>query len=65
VSAIRPLGPYSLEITIGVVLIICYANLRGLREAGWPFAVATYSFVVMIGACPELRGIWVTIHGGL
>ena len=48
VSAIPVLGPYSLEITVGVVLIICYANLRGLREAGWPFAVATYSFVLMI-----------------
>ncbi|GFG75019.1 APC family permease [Mycobacterium botniense] len=48
-SAIRPLGPYSLEITVAVVILICYANLRGLREAGMPFAVATYSFVVMIG----------------
>ncbi|HZE17722.1 MAG TPA: amino acid permease, partial [Mycobacterium sp.] len=47
-SAIPVLGPYSLEITVGVVILICYANLRGLREAGLPFAVATYSFVVMI-----------------
>jgi hypothetical protein len=31
------------------VLLICYANLRGLREAGRPFAVATYAFVVMVG----------------
>lgn len=49
VSAIRPLGPYSLEITVAVVLLICYANLRGMREAGLPFAVSTYSFVAMIG----------------
>ena len=49
VSAIPALGPYSLAITVGVVLFICYANLRGLREAGIHFAVATYSFVVMIG----------------
>ena len=33
-SAIPALGPYSLAITLGVVLVICYANLRGLREAG-------------------------------
>ena len=33
VSALRPLGPYSLEITGGVVVVMCYANLRGLREA--------------------------------
>src|SRR5947199_6345246 len=45
-SAVPALGPYSLEITVTVVLLICYANLRGLREAGKPFAFATYSFVV-------------------
>ena len=48
VSAIPALGPYSLDITVGVVLLICYVNLRGLREAGMPFAVATYSFIFMI-----------------
>ena len=48
VSAVRPLGPYSLEITIGVVLLMCYVNLRGLREAGRPFAVPTYFFIVMM-----------------
>ncbi|MDT5348015.1 MAG: hypothetical protein QOH91_1302 [Mycobacterium sp.] len=48
VSAIPALGPYSLTITVGVVLLICYANLRGLREAGRPFAVPTYFFVTMI-----------------
>ena len=49
VSAVPALGPYSLELTVGVVLVICYANLRGLREAGLPFAAATYSFVIMVG----------------
>src|ERR1700723_2672383 len=48
VSAAPALGPYSLEITVGVVILICYANLRGLREAGRPFAVPTYFFVVML-----------------
>ncbi|HSS22947.1 MAG TPA: APC family permease, partial [Mycobacterium sp.] len=48
VSAIPALGPYSLAITVGVVFVICYANLRGLKEAGMPFAVATYSFIAMI-----------------
>jgi amino acid transporter len=48
VSAIRPLGPYSLEITVGVVVLMCLANLRGLREAGRPFAVPTYFFVVVM-----------------
>jgi amino acid transporter len=48
-SALPALGPFSLEITVAVVLLICYLNLRGLREAGLPFAIATYSFVVMVG----------------
>src|ERR1700744_4823463 len=47
-SALPALGPYSMEITVAVVLLICYLNLRGLREAGLPFAIATYSFVVML-----------------
>lgn len=48
VSAIRPLGPYSLAITVGVVVVMCYANLRGLREAGRSFALPTYFFVGML-----------------
>src|SRR6202020_1995360 len=44
-SAIQSLGPYSMEITVTVVLLICLLNLRGLKEAGWQFAFATYSFV--------------------
>ena len=49
VSAIPALGRHDLYITLGVVLIICYLNLRGLREAGWQFAVPTYFFIIMIG----------------
>jgi amino acid transporter len=48
VSAIPVLGPYSLEITVGIVLLMCIANLRGLREAGLPFALPTYLFVGMV-----------------
>src|SRR5271169_3765416 len=47
-SAIPALGPYSLEISVGVVLVMCFANLRGLREAGLPFALPTYLFVGMV-----------------
>jgi amino acid transporter len=48
VSAIPVLGPYSLEITVAVVLLMCFANLRGLREAGARFALPTYAFVAMV-----------------
>src|ERR1700751_288667 len=48
VSAIPALRPYHLEITIGVLLLICFANLRGLRQSGRLFSIATFSFVAMI-----------------
>src|SRR5215475_5520056 len=48
-SAIPALGPYSLEITVGVVLLLAFGNLRGLREAGRFFAAPTYLFSVAIG----------------
>ena len=44
-SAIPALGDYQLEITVGVVLVLFYGNLRGLREAGRLFAFPTYFFV--------------------
>jgi amino acid transporter len=47
-SAFPALGPYSLEITVAVVLVMCIANLRGLREAGARFAFPTYFFVGMV-----------------
>ena len=31
-------------ISIGIVLLMCYGNLRGIREAGRAFAVPTYLF---------------------
>jgi len=53
-SAVPALVPYNLEITVAVVLILFYGNLRGLREAGRTFAFPTYffagsMFVVIIG----------------
>jgi amino acid transporter len=48
VSAIPVLRPYHLELTIAVLVLICMANLRGLRQSGRIFAVTTYWFVAMI-----------------
>ena len=49
-SAIPALGHYTTEITIGVVLVLAYGNLRGIKEAGRAFAFPTYFFTVSIGA---------------
>jgi amino acid transporter len=64
VSAIPVLGPYSLEITVGIVLLMCVANLRGLREAGLPFALPTYLFVGMV-SLTIVVGIIREFTGGL
>jgi amino acid transporter len=48
VSAVPTLGPYHLEITVAALLIIAYANLRGMREAGRIFAVPVYAFIAML-----------------
>jgi len=37
-------------ITVGVVLVIAYGNLRGIREAGRTFALPTYLFVTATGS---------------
>jgi amino acid transporter len=43
-SAIPALGPYVEEISVGVILLMCYGNLRGIKEAGKTFALPTYVF---------------------
>jgi amino acid transporter len=48
VSAVPSLGRFSLAITIGVVVLMAYGNLRGIREAGRQFAVPTYVFSVSV-----------------
>jgi len=48
-SMVPGLTRYSLELTIGVVLLLAYGNLRGVREAGKAFAFPTYFFVFMAG----------------
>ncbi len=43
-SAFPGIGPYKVEICVGVVLLMCVGNLRGIKEAGRAFAVPTYLF---------------------
>jgi amino acid transporter len=43
-STFPAIGPYSKEITIGIILLMCLGNLRGIREAGKIFALPTYLF---------------------
>ena len=49
-SAIPSLASYQLPITVGVVVLLIYGNLRGIREAGRTFAIPTYLFILTTGA---------------
>ena len=49
-SALPSLLSYTVPITVGVVLVLLYGNLRGIREAGKYFAFPTYFFIFSLGA---------------
>src|SRR6201996_9071731 len=61
-SAFPAIGPYSVEICVVVVLLMCFGNLRGIKEAGKAFAVPTYLFagsvllMIVVGLIRELTG---------
>ncbi len=61
-SAFPGIGPYKLEICVGVVLLMCVGNLRGIKEAGRAFAVPTYLFsgavilMIVVGLIREVLG---------
>ena len=62
VSAFPALGPFTEPIIIGVILLMCYGNLRGIKEAGRIFAVPTYLFsgavilMIVVGLIREVLG---------
>ena len=55
-SAVPSLVRYQVPITVAVVLVMLFLNLRGLREAGRLFAIPAYLFIFSTG---------VVIIGGL
>jgi amino acid transporter len=74
VSAFPALGRYSLVIIIAVILLMCFGNLRGIREAGRAFAIPTYLFtgavvlMIVVGLTREVTGHLrpinpLTLHG--
>jgi amino acid transporter len=62
VSAFPALGPFTEPIIIGVILLMCYGNLRGIKEAGRIFAVPTFLFtgavslMIVVGLVREILG---------
>lgn len=63
-SAFPTLAPYTLTITLGVIAILFYGNLKGVKEAGRVFAAPTYLFVAS-AAVVIIVGLWKEFHGTL
>jgi amino acid transporter len=61
-SAAPVLTPYVTPISVGVILLMCFGNLRGIREAGRVFALPTYLFsatviaMIVVGLVREAAG---------
>jgi len=61
-SAAPSLQPHAVALSVGFVILLMLANLRGLKEAGRLFAIPTYAFVSLtylmfaIGAVKGLTG---------
>jgi amino acid transporter len=64
-SAFRGIGPYVTPISIGIILLMCFGNLRGIREAGRIFALPTYLFsgaVILMIAVGLVRAALGSLH---
>ncbi len=64
-SVFPGLSPATVWISIGLVILIAYANLRGVREAGKVFAFPTYFFVanmVLLIALGGARAVLGQLH---
>jgi amino acid transporter len=49
-SAVPSLGPHAVALSLGFVVLLSVANLRGVKESGRAFAFPTYGFVLCVAA---------------
>jgi amino acid transporter len=49
-SAIPIVGEHPVWFSMGVIVLVCAANLRGIRESGSAFAIPVYAFIFSIAA---------------
>jgi amino acid transporter len=62
-SAVPGLAPHAVALSLGFVVLIALANLRGVRESGTAFAIPTYGFVVTVLAMLALAGFRLAFGG--
>src|SRR5580704_15479101 len=63
ISAVPSLQPHTLELCLGILLLLTVVNLRGIREAGGVFMLPTYLFIVCLLGLIAL-GVWNVIATG-
>ena len=49
-SVLPALSPYTVPVTVGVIVLMCLGNLRGVREGAKAFALPTYFFIASLAA---------------
>jgi amino acid transporter len=64
ISTFPELDPWKIYMTLVVILLLTYGNLRGVKEAGKAFALPTYLFVGSM-AVVFIIGIYRELTGGL
>jgi amino acid transporter len=63
-SAIPPLHPYTLELCLGILMLLTIVNLRGTREAGIVFSVPIYLFIALVGGLLLIGAAKAAVSGG-
>ena len=51
ISTFPELAPWKIHMTLVIILLLTYGNLRGVKEAGKAFALPTYLFVGFDASC--------------
>jgi amino acid transporter len=64
-SAVPSLAPYAVGLSLGFVVVLAAANLRGVKESGRAFAVPTYGFVLCIYALLAVGFLKLAFGAGL
>jgi amino acid transporter len=59
------LDAYRIPIDVGVILLLMFVNLRGLREAGGLFVIPTYIFIGSLGLLIGWGVVRLVFEGGL
>jgi len=48
VSAVPALEPHAVGVSVGMIVVLTLANLRGVKESGTAFAIPTYGFIAVV-----------------